>query len=98
MKITTPEMECRLADYFGYRKNLIVPNVYWGLDMHECDLLVLSQAGYATEIEIKISIADLRADAKKVHGHRSGGRIKYSIPIRFQWLKAQHSRYLFRTR
>lgn len=73
----TVEMELALASWFDYRMNLIVPNVHWGLEMHECDLLCLSQAGYATEVEIKISIADLRADAKKAHGHRSGGRIKF---------------------
>lgn len=80
-------MECVLANWFDYRQSLIVPNVHWGLEMHECDLLVLSQAGYATEVEIKISIADLRADAKKRHGHRSGGRIKYlwfAFPIKLK--------------
>ncbi len=77
-KITTPEMEVALAKWFDYRVNLIVPNVYWGFsaDMHECDLLIVSNAGYVTEVEIKISRADLRADAKKSHGHRNA-RIKY---------------------
>jgi len=71
-------MECALATWFDYRINLIVPNVYWGwgLDNHECDLLIVSKAGYVTEVEIKISRADLRADAKKSHGHRNA-RIKY---------------------
>ena len=74
--ITTPEMECALANWFDYRMNLIVPNVHWGLNMHECDLLIVSKAGYCTEVEIKISRADLRADKKKRHGHRCA-RIKY---------------------
>lgn len=65
-------MECVLASWLGYRQNLIVPNVYWGLSgLHECDLLVVSKAGYLTEIEIKISRADLRADKKKWHNHES---------------------------
>ncbi len=76
MKITTAEMECTIASWFNYRANLVVPNVHWGMNMHECDLLVLSKAGYVTEVEIKISRADLRADAKKLHGHRSN-KIKY---------------------
>ena len=71
-KITTPEMECALALWFDYRVNLIVPNVHWGMNMHECDLLIVSKAGYVTEVEIKISRADLRADAKKWHGHQGG--------------------------
>jgi len=65
-KITTPEMECALAGWFDYRQNLIVPCVYWGVGYytHECDLLIVSRAGYVTEVEIKISRSDLRADAR----------------------------------
>ncbi len=82
-KITTPQMEVALANYFNYRKNLIVPNVCWGMDLHECDLFILSQASYATEVEIKVSMADLRADAKKRHGHRSNRikRLYFALPI-----------------
>ena len=82
-KLTTPEMECALANYFNYRRNLIVPCVSWGMDFHECDLLILSQAGYATEVEIKISLADLKADAKKRHGHRSNRikRLYFALPL-----------------
>jgi len=68
----TAEMECALANWFDYRVNLIVPNVHWGMNMHECDLLILSKAGYATECEIKISRADLKADSNKRHDHDSG--------------------------
>lgn len=85
-KLTTPEMECALANYFNYRTNLIVPNVHWGMNMHECDLLMVSKAGYCTEIEIKISKADLRVDANKRHGHRSN-RIKYlyfAVPVELE--------------
>ncbi len=74
--ITTPQMELALAKYFNSRANLIVPNVHWGMNMHECDLLIVSQAGYVTEVEIKISMSDLIADAKKKHGHRDRN-IKY---------------------
>ena len=65
------DIEIAVMRYFGVRRNLIVPNVSWGIaGLHECDLLVLSPNGYATEIEIKISKADLLADKKKKHGHR----------------------------
>ncbi len=70
-------MECALASWFNYRQNLIVPNVYWGFGLHhECDLLIVSKAGYCTEVEIKVTRADLRADAKKLHRHESAA-IKY---------------------
>lgn len=82
-KITTPEMEVTLASYFDYRVNLIVPNAHWGMgNMHECDLLIMSQSGYLTEVEIKVSKPDLKADAKKVHGHRSTRikRLFFALP------------------
>lgn len=62
-------MEVRLAGHFNYRQNIIVPNISWGMDIHECDLLVVRKSGYATEIEIKISKADLKKDIGKRHQH-----------------------------
>jgi hypothetical protein len=69
--MTARDIETRVANYFDYRRNLIVPNASWGVGLHECDLLILSQRNYATEVEIKISRSDLRADLKKSHGHNS---------------------------
>lgn len=65
----TIEMEYYLAKTFDWRKNVIVPRVGWGMGLHECDLLILSKLGYATEIEIKISKQDLKQDLKKEHKH-----------------------------
>ena len=68
----TIEVELAVAQYFNPRQNIVVPNVSWGFKgMHECDLFVLSKAGYASEIEIKVSKSDLMADKKKKHGHVS---------------------------
>lgn len=83
-KITTIEIEARLAGHFNYRQNLIVPNISWGMDIHECDLLVVSKSGYATEVEIKISKADLKKDAYKKHNHEDRfnriRRLYFAIP------------------
>jgi len=83
-RITTIEMEECLARYFNYRKNVIVPNVSWGFYIHECDLLVMTKAGYLSEVEIKISKADLKKDQNKNHQHNdSHNRIKelwFAIP------------------
>jgi len=76
MKLTTLDMEIALSEYFNPRANLIVPNVHWGIFIHECDLLILTKAGYAYEVEIKVSKQDLIADKKKKHGHKDN-RIKY---------------------
>ena len=75
-KLTTSHVEIYLMYYFNIRRNLIVPNVSWGLFNHECDLLVLRKSNWATEIEIKISKQDLLADKKKKHKHYSN-KIRY---------------------
>lgn len=38
---------------------------------HETDILTVSKDYYATEVEIKRSISDLKADFKKEHAHKS---------------------------
>lgn len=69
-KITTSEMEVSIAKYFGIRKHIIIPNLSWGFDgMHECDLFLIRNSGYAFEVEIKRTKADLLADFKKYHNH-----------------------------
>jgi hypothetical protein len=69
--VTARDIEVAVAKHFDYRRNLIVPNISWGLLDYEADILVLSAAGYASEVEIKVSRSDLRRDSKKQHGHRS---------------------------
>jgi hypothetical protein len=80
--INCTDIECAVAGLFGYRKNIIVPNISWGAGLHECDVLILNENGFATEVEIKISRADLKKDFSKSHNH-SSERIKnfyYAIP------------------
>ena len=67
------DVELAVSRDFDIRQNIIVPNVYWGirgLD-YEADLVVLRPSGYAIEIEIKVTAADIRADLKKQHAHGS---------------------------
>lgn len=67
----TKEVELAVSNLFGIRKNLIVPNISWGfLGMnYEADLVVVTRSGYAKEIEIKVSKADLIKDKSKKHNH-----------------------------
>ena len=67
---------------FYIRKYNVVPNVSWGLLNHEADLLALSRSGYLTEIEIKRSWEDFKADFKKSHTHDSPfiNRLYYAVP------------------
>lgn len=79
---TVPEIEIALSKFFNSRVHLIIPNVSWGLGLHECDLLILSKTGYLTEVEIKTNSYDIKRDLKKWHGHRSNlvKRLFFAIP------------------
>lgn len=80
--ITLYEMEKALVRHFNMRRHFIVPNVSWGLGIHECDLLLVKKTGYAVEIEIKRSVADIKKDLNKKHKHISN-KIKelwFAIP------------------
>ena len=83
----TIEMEIALMSYFGIRQNIIVPNISWSfLYNHEADLIVLTGSSYATEIEIKVSKADLKKDKEKKHCHESD-MIKYldfAVPVKLK--------------
>jgi len=84
---TCPEIESAVAQYFNPRRNVIVPNVWWGLDLnHECDLFVLNKAGFAYEVEIKVSRSDIKADLRKRWGHASEKirRLYFAIPAKLQ--------------
>lgn len=70
--MTAQDIEIAVAQHFDYRRNLIVPNVYWGLGLlYEADLVVLRPSNWAVEVEIKVSSADIRADLRKQHQHDS---------------------------
>ncbi len=71
------DIELALADEFAWKRNLIVFNVN-GLSgklsiFHECDMLVMTKAGYLTEVEIKRTFADFCNEFKKGHHHESLG-------------------------
>lgn len=83
-KPSSMEMEVYLATFLDARSNLVVPNVSWGLGLHhEADLVAVSSAGYAKEIEIKVTRQDLKADLKKRHDHPDRGVFKqlfFAVP------------------
>lgn len=84
---STIEMELAVIDAMGGARHFfaVVPNISWGLGMHECDLLFVRPTGYCIEVEIKRTLSDLRADRKKWHGHRDQ-RIKqlfFAVPAHF---------------
>lgn len=64
-ELTVKDIQALLAEYWGIRNNIIVPNVSWGMLDYEADLLIMNKTGYVTEIEIKRSWSDFLADFKK---------------------------------
>jgi len=80
--LNTLEMEVGLMEYYCVGANMVVPNVGWGMSLpgyralHECDLLVLSGSGYATEVGIKVDRQDLSMDKEEFEEH-SHPFIKY---------------------
>lgn len=68
--LSLEEIEVAIMQHFGVRQHIIVPNISWGFNgMHECDLYIIKKSGYAVEVEIKRSIADLKKDFDKKHNH-----------------------------
>ena len=81
--MNTSEMEKLIYWYFKDSSLVIVPKISgnnWWFDSetmlwknivnHECDMLIVTKNHYLTEIEIKISLSDLKADFKKKHQHK----------------------------
>lgn len=69
--LTIEQIQDRLAriDQFNIRRNIVVPNVSWGLLNYEADFVSMSKSGYLTEVEIKRSWQDFKADFQKKHLH-----------------------------
>lgn len=81
-KLKCSDIEVAVAKYFNPRIHLIVPNISYGMNLHECDLLVMNGRNYGVEVEIKISKADVKKDLQKGHGHNSNRirRLFFAIP------------------
>ena len=81
-KLTSLDVEVAVAQYFGPRQNLAVPNLSHGLLKYEADLVFMTKSGYLTEVEIKVTKADVKRDLEKNHRH-DDPRIKqlyFAIP------------------
>lgn len=70
-KLTLDQIHLALRNsgLWNKRSDIIVPNLSWGLLPYEADFVIVSKSGYLTEIEIKRSWEDFKADFKKDHKH-----------------------------
>jgi len=65
--ISTKDIEIAVVScIFPPRQFMVIPNASWGMQLQfEADLLVITKANWAYEVEIKTSLSDARADQKK---------------------------------
>lgn len=98
-KLTIKQIELLLHDsgIWNKRQDIMIPNLSWGLLNHEADFVVVTKRGYLTEVEIKRSFADLKADFKKDIFH-SDERIYYfmyclPLSIKDKALQLFHENY-----
>lgn len=83
-KRTVAEIQNALARrVFDTRNDIMIPNLSWGLLNHEADFVVINKSHYLTEVEIKRSLSDLKADFKKDNFHRDElvSRFFYCLPL-----------------
>lgn len=69
--LSVPQIQLALRNSFLFdqRSSVVVPNISWGMLPYEADLIGISKSGQVTEVEIKRSLSDLRADYRKGHRH-----------------------------
>lgn len=67
---TLEEIEVALSRFFDIKKSLCLPTTTMFFE-HEIDFLAVRESGYAVEVEIKRSVADMKAEDKKRHNHES---------------------------
>ena len=82
-KIHSGLVELAVVNLMNFRIYTIVPNISHGLlGNMEADLLCYDGEKF-TEVEIKISASDLKADFNKKHGHRHKyvSRLIYAMPL-----------------
>ena len=83
-KFSVKDIQLILRDswMFDQRSDIIVPNVSWGLLRYEADLVAVNRRNYLTEVEIKRSFEDFKADFKKDHKHDDPlvGTFYYCVP------------------
>ncbi len=88
----TLDIEIAVMLHIGIRQNLIVPNIDYGMDLYECDILSLNRTGYATEVEIKVSKHDLIKDKEKWHGHHNNkiADLFFAVPEKLREIALAH--------
>ena len=86
VKLNEESIQIALGNHYGRESGMIaVPNVLmYSKDggMYEADFITITKSGYLTEVEVKISISDFRADFEKQRYHDSPhvNSLYYALP------------------
>ena len=81
--LTVEEIQWNVANFLAnFRTDIIIPNLSWGMLNYEADLIIISKSHYMTEVEIKRSLSDLKADFKKdvLHNDERVRDLYYALP------------------
>lgn len=69
LSIEQIHLALRNCGLWNKRSDIMIPNLSWGLLDYEADFVIISKSGYMTEVEIKRSLEDFKADFHKSHTH-----------------------------
>ncbi|CAB3742698.1 hypothetical protein LMG24238_06925 [Paraburkholderia sediminicola] len=70
-KLNAGLVEAAIRRHVDHRANTLIPEaeIRWGIGSHRgnyrADFVLITRAGYATELEVKVSLADWRKDLSK---------------------------------
>lgn len=81
--MTEQEIQRALGWHYGIKRGCIpIPNVLMDYGRYEADFIYINQNNYLTEIEIKVSFQDFKADFTKKHYHDSTDvrSLYYAVP------------------
>lgn len=93
LKLGEKEIQSVLAFHFKYWMNIVVPNANFGLG--NMDLAVITKNGILWEIEIKVTLADWKADMKK-RKWRAWGRVEgAAMPLNYGENKQDPARFYY---
>lgn len=70
--------EAVVAGVFPIPRHLCVANVAWSMLSYEADLIAVTDRGYVIEVEVKVSLTDLKRDAAKAKWRSRDFREKVS--------------------
>ncbi len=78
------EMQYAIANKRCLQGQICIPNVslYGPEGMYEADLLIITRTKHVMEIEIKVSLEDMKRDLKKkiIHNHKMIYMVYYAFP------------------